>query len=333
MKKLSFLKWTVLSMLEKGGDFMKTRAVFFTDIKKLEIREIDLPDPGSNQIQVKSIVNGICMFEVWKYISGEFDRNDIPGHEGVGIVTKVGKDVTWVKEGDYVSCNQWSEYSNIDATQGIKLSCDSSNSENHLVEPLSCAVNAYAYTDIYPGDKVIVFGAGYMGLLLIQLLGHAPLHSLVVVDAKTENLELAKEYGATEVINITDAVANARLEELKDYFDIAYEASGAKSALEWCTKLHKNGGSIGLYAWHHDPRTVDTSTWHYKGTKVLNVSPPITANERPLRSYEGADLLMASGKVSQKKLITHRYKFEDIEKAMEESVARGEGFIKSLIEF
>ena len=103
MKKLSFLKWTVLSMLEKGGDFMKTRAVFFTDIKKLEIREIDLPDPGSNQIQVKSIVNGICMFEVWKYISGEFDRNDIPGHEGVGIVTKVGKDVTWVKEGDYVS--------------------------------------------------------------------------------------------------------------------------------------------------------------------------------------------------------------------------------------
>lgn len=48
---------------------MKTRAVFFTDIKKLEIRELDLPDPDPNQVQVKSIINGICMFEVWKYIS------------------------------------------------------------------------------------------------------------------------------------------------------------------------------------------------------------------------------------------------------------------------
>ncbi|HEY8803680.1 MAG TPA: zinc-binding dehydrogenase [Clostridium sp.] len=312
---------------------MKTRAVFFTDVKKLEIREIDLPDPGPNQVQAKSIVNGICMFEVWKYTSGDFNRNDIPGHEGVGIVTKVGKDVTWVKEGDYVSTNQWSEYSNIDVTTGIKLSCNPSNEGIHLVEPLSCAINAYSHTDIYPGNKVIVFGAGYMGLLLIQLLGHAPLHSLVVVDAKAENLELAKAYGATEVINITVPGANERLEELKDQFDIAYEASGAKSALDWCTKLSKYGGSIGLYAWHHEPRLMDTSTWHYKGTKILNVSPPITTNERLFRSFEASDLLMSCGKVSQENLITHRYKFDDIEKAMQESVARGDGFIKSLIEF
>lgn len=312
---------------------MKTRAIYFTDVKKLEIREIELPDPSSNQVQVKTIYNGICMFEVWKYISGDFDRNEIPGHEGVGIVTKVGKDVTWIKEGDYVSTKQWSEYSNIDATIGIKLTCDSSNARIHLVEPLSCAVNAYAHTPLYPGNKVVVFGAGYMGLLLIQLLGNSPLSSVVVVDAKAKNLELAKSYGATEVINITEPGANERLEGLKDQFDIAYEASGAKSALEWCTKLHKYGGSIGLYAWHHDPRTVDTSLWHYKGTKIFNVSPPITTNERLLRSFEAADLLMSSGKVNQEKLITHRYKFDDIERAMTESVARGDGFIKSLIEF
>ena len=312
---------------------MKTRAIYFTDIKKLEIREIELPEPAPNQIQVKTIINGICMFEVWKYKSGDFDRNEIPGHEGVGIVTKVGKDVKWIKEGDYVSTNQWSEYLNMDATMGIKLNCTPEQAEDHIVEPLSCAVTAYAHTPLYPGNKVVVFGAGYMGLLLIQLLGNAPLSSVVVIDAKQENLELAKQFGATEVINITDADANERLEAMKDSFDVAYEASGAKSALDWCVKLHKYGGSIGLYAWHHDPRTFDTSLMHYKGTKILNVSPPITTNERALRCYEASDLLMSSGKVSQDKLITHRYKFDDIERAMTESVERGDGFIKSLIEF
>ena len=312
---------------------MKTRAIYFTEAKKLEIREIDLQDPAPNQVQVKSVVNGICMFEVWKYKSGEFNPADIPGHEGVGIVTKAGKDVRWAKEGDYVSINQWSDYSNIDASQSVKLQCTPEQAKIHLVEPLSCAVNAWAYTSIYPGDHVIVFGAGYMGLLLIQLLGRSPLASLVVVDAKDENLALAKLYGATETINITHEGANERLESLQHTFEIVYEASGAKSAWDWCTKLSKNGGVIGLYAWHHEPRLVDANAWHYQGTRILNVSPPITANERNLRSFEAADRLMASDSVDQTRLITHRYRFEDIARGMAESTQRGDGFIKSLIEF
>jgi L-iditol 2-dehydrogenase len=205
---------------------------------------------------------------------------------------------------------------------------------NHIVEPLSCAVNAFSQVNLYPGDSVIVFGAGYMGLLLIQFLAQYPLRKLVVVDMKPFNLNLAKQLGANEVIDISKPDGVARLEELQNQpFDIAYEGSGAKEALDWCTKLATAGGTVGIYAWHHDPRLMDTNEWHMKGLKVLNVSPQIVTNERMFRSFEASSKLMGSGRINQEKLITHRYSLDEIDKGMKESALRQDGFVKSIIVF
>lgn len=52
-----------------------------------------------------------------------------------------------------------------------------------------------------PGDRVLVLGAGYMGLLNVIGLAHSPVSELVVTDIKEKNLELARSFGATHIIN------------------------------------------------------------------------------------------------------------------------------------
>ena len=312
---------------------MKSKAVFFTKENGAVVREIDVFDPKPNEVQVKSLANGICMWEVWQYKTGNFDENEVKGHEGIGVITKVGKDVSGFKEGDLVNAYQWSEYSNLAQGWFIKLKCSMNDTLNHIVEPAACSINAFSQANLYPGDRVIVFGAGYMGLLLIQLLARYPLQKLVVVDLKATNLALAKQFGADEVIDISKQEGYLRLAEFdKKPFDIVFEASGARDALDWSTRLAAAGGTLGIYAWHHEEQ-INTIDWHMKGLKVLNMSPQIVMHERKFRSFEAASKLMQSGRISQKKLITHKYGLEDINKGMKESVLRPEGFIKSIIVF
>ena len=82
---------------------MKTQAVYITAPGKLEIREDNLPDPGPDQIQVKCAANGICMFEVSVFLGKEPWYPTAAGHEGVGVVTKLGKNAKNIKEGDWVA--------------------------------------------------------------------------------------------------------------------------------------------------------------------------------------------------------------------------------------
>lgn len=70
----------------------------------------------------------------------------------------------------------------------------------HMVEPASCAINAAHAMNIYPGDDTVLFGVGYMGLLLLQTLKSYPLSRLVAIDINPQNLEFAKSFGASEVI-------------------------------------------------------------------------------------------------------------------------------------
>jgi threonine dehydrogenase-like Zn-dependent dehydrogenase len=313
---------------------MKSRAVFFAKAGEAEVREIDVPDPSADEVQVESIVNGICMWEVWLFKSGAFDASLRPGHEGVGVVTKAGSSVRSVVEGDFVTTDHWSEILNRREGSFIKLGCTAEQAKSFLVEPVSCAVNAAAYVGMYPGDRVILFGMGYMGLLLLQIVARSPFSRIVVVDIKDSALAQALAYGAHETINSSTAEGAARLAELcAQPFDIAYECSAAATSLEWCTKLLREGGRLGLYAWHHGSRSVDTTAWHVKGLQVLNVAPGITSNERRFRSFEAADALMRAGIVDQSKLITHRYSIEDIQRGMVESTARPDGFVKSVVAF
>lgn len=66
------------------------------------IEEIDIPDPGPNQVTVRNFASGVCYSQVHQLRNAELPRPMGLGHEGSGVIIQIGKEVTHVGEGDHV---------------------------------------------------------------------------------------------------------------------------------------------------------------------------------------------------------------------------------------
>lgn len=313
---------------------MKSLAVFFTKPHETELREWDCPDPGPGQVQVRCVANGICMGEVSLFTGLQHSHYPRPvGHEGIGVVTKVPRDVTHLAEGDYVDCFGWSTYQNIDAYRVSKFRRQPADPAVLLTEPAACVVTALYSYNITPGDRVLLLGAGYMGLLNVQGLSRYPLQDLVVVDLKPHNLELARKFGATEVIHAGSDEGQKRLEQLRlEPFDLVIEAAASPRTLQSAGDYCRQGGRLAIFSWHHEPRMVDMGVWHIKGLTVLNSAPGI-GTDHNVNSMVRAVQLLERGVFDMRELVTHRHRVRDVQEAMELSVARPENYIKGVLLF
>jgi len=313
---------------------MKALAVHFLKPGKAEIRETQVKDPAPHQVQVKCVANGICMAEVSLFTGAEKRPYPfIPGHEGVAVVTKVGKEVKHLKAGDYVPSFNWSTAENIDASRLQRFAVPPSNVAAAIVEPVSCIVSAWYSYNMAVGDRVLLIGAGYMGLLNVQALARSPIAELVVVDVKQRNLDLARKFGATEVIQSGTPAGEARLEELKQRrFDLVVECAGVESTISLAGECVRTGGRLGIFAWHHVPRPIDLGLWHMRGVTVLNCSPMI-GTDCSVNSFERAIRLLEAGVIRQDELITHQHPVTDVQKAMELSANRGTDYVKGVLLF
>ena len=312
---------------------MKAQAIYFPEARVAEVREVEVPDPADNEIQIATVANGICMFEVSIFTGTEPSYlGNQQGHEGVGVVTKVGKDVKTFKEGDYAACSRWATVQNHD-TGVAKLAGRPADPSIFLIEPVACIVIALRSYDITPGDRVLVQGAGFMGLLNVQGLAKCPLRDLVVADVKQANLDLARAYGATETINSATEEGRARLTELEAQpFDLVVECAGVAATIEGAGKLTRRGGRLAIFAWHHAPRTLDLGFGHMRGLKVLNCAPGIGADYK-FDNMQRAVWLLERGVFDLSRLVTHRHHFSDAQAAMDIAVARTGDYIKGVLEF
>jgi threonine dehydrogenase-like Zn-dependent dehydrogenase len=313
---------------------MHAQEILFTRERQAEIREISVGDPGPNEVQVRTVANGICMMEVSIFTGTEpWGLPWQAGHEGIGVIEKVGPGVKGLQEGDLVTTGRWATVQNLPAARCHRMPRRPDDPATWLVEPATCVVTAVRSYDIVPGDRVFVLGAGYMGLLNIQILAHCPLAELVVADVKRQNLELAKRFGATEIIDAGSDGGKERLQELERMpFDLVVEAAGGPTTVEQASKLVRTGGKLGIFAWHHQPRSVDLGFWHMRGLRVMNCAPGIGA-DRNEQTWERAIRLLDRGVLDMAPMITHRHPMSDVQAAMELAAARPEGYIKGVLTF
>ena len=313
---------------------MKPYGVYFLEPGKSEIREINVSDPGPDQVQIRCVANGICMGEVSIFTGAE--RPNYPclvGHEGIGVVAKVGANVKNLKEGDWVPCFKWSTAENLDARSIFKFGSRPRDPAVLITEPVACIVTALYSYNITPGDRVLLLGAGYMGLLNVQGLAHSPISELVVTDVKKRNLDLARSLGATEVIQPGTPAGDTRLKELKGRgFDLVVECAGVEATLKSATEYVRLGGRLAIFAWHHAPRSLDLGIWHLRGITVLNSAPNI-GTDHNTNSFERAVRLMERGTIDKAKLISHRHSVADVQKAMELAAERKGDYIKGVLLF
>lgn len=187
----------------------------------------------------------------------------VPGHEFVGEVVEVGGEVTHLKVGDRVAvdpnidcmhcefcrrqqnnqCLNWqgvgitrqgafAELVAAPARLAYRVPDGVDDAAAALIEPLSCVVHAMHRLRVEPGEDVLLFGAGPIGLLLMQALARRGGARVVVVEKRRERLRLAERMGATHAIE-ADGQEDDRLRELSPHgFPIVADASGVPRVIE-----------------------------------------------------------------------------------------------------
>lgn len=204
--------------------------------KALTIEELDIPDIRPDQILVKMTACGVCHTDLHA-AAGDWPKKPslpfIPGHEGVGIVAKVGSNVTWVKEGDevgvpwlYSACGHcehclggwetlcakqeetgysvngcFAEYVVADPNYVARLP---KGIDPIKVAPVLCAgltvYKGLKMTDTKAGNWVAISGAGGLGQMAVQY-GVAMGLNVIAVDIDDSKLETARKLGAALTVN------------------------------------------------------------------------------------------------------------------------------------
>lgn len=239
---------------------------------ELEVREVDIPEPGPGQVLVRTIASGVCHTDLHAKM-GDWPVKPtppfIPGHEGVGRVEKVGPGVTEMKVGDLVG-NAWlfsacgtcefcrtgwetlchgqetggysvngsfGEYLLVDAVYGAKLP---EGIDPIQVAPILCAgVTTYKglkVTDTRPGEWVVISGLGGLGHIAVQYAKAMGL-KVVGVDIAQDKLDLATRHGA-------DLVVNAKEQDPVGF--VQREIGGAHGILVTAVHPQAFGQAIGM---------------------------------------------------------------------------------------
>jgi L-iditol 2-dehydrogenase len=320
---------------------MKTEAIWYLGERSIELREMDIPEPGPDEVAVAMEVCGICGWDVLAF-NGRFAKyHSYPfcaGHEGVGRIIKTGAKVRSVSPGQRVAMHELP----IGTPGGPLMARHAIRSERQVavipdgkipltswvVEPVVCVVNGILYSGIQPGDSVALLGAGYMGLLFVQGLSRSLIGSLTAFDIDEHRLELARQFGASQTVNTKDG----RLpKELERHFDVVIETAGNAESMKLAMSILRAGGIVENFAWHHHELTFDLDRWHTNGWRILNIQPGMNPHFADL--YPRTIALMANGTFSNERLVTHTEKVERAKDIYTIAAERAGGYLKGVVTF
>lgn len=333
-------------------------------IEDIRIEDVPIPEINDNEVLLKVKAAFICGTDVRFYKTGlSNDRGPLTlGHEVSGIIEKIGKNVNGYTIGQRVAiapnygcgvcdlctsgrthmCKKseaigvtidgaFAEYLKIPAKavqQGniSPLSDGISFEEAALAEPLSCVFNAYEKIGIHPGDKVLVIGAGPIGLMHVKMATMAGASSVYVNDLSESRLALAKE-----IIPTCTPIKENLLQTLTeatngDMMDVVITAASVPALQELAFQYAGLGGRIMFFGGLPKGRSIvqlDTNQIHYKQLTVAGTT------RQSLRQYRTCLKLIESGKLPVKDLITSQSPIEDLAKVIED-IAQGKG-LKSVI--
>lgn len=309
---------------------MKTRTIRYVKPGAVEFEEIAVTDPGPGEVQVQGLACGICAWDLFTFKHGpDAPPAAPPGHEGVGRVVKVGAGVTNVAEGARVVGRGFADLYNMAAASLHVIPPDSALPDEHWIsEPAACVVTGVDHCNLRAGDRIAVVGCGFMGLMMMQVLGRSFVDELIAIDIDPARLEMARRFGATRTVNSASPDFAAIQPELKALgIDTTVDTTGAQVGLEIATKITKRGGRINLFGWNHGPTTFDGTAWHLGGFTVVN-SAPAAALRDP---FPAAIRLLHRGIIDQAPLVTHVGPLDRLPELLDTGVRKADGYIKGVV--
>ena len=309
---------------------MSSKTLRYLDDGSIELFEREVLDPGENEVQIEGGACGICSWDVvTAKLGNQMHPMAPPGHEGVGYIAKIGAGVTGFKEGDRVAGGGFANVRNLSAQRVFKIPESDLPDEYWIVEPVSCAVTGIDHCQIQPGNRIVVVGCGFMGLLILQGLLRYPLDDLIVLDIVQSRLDLAQQLGVGEVYNTAEADLSDLSRELKSReIDVVVDTSGSQAGLDLSTDIVKRGGRINLFGWlKGQTASFDPTKWHLGGFTVVNSAPASKLRD----TFDPAIRLIHKGIIDLKPLVTHTAMLEDYPDLMAQILAGDESYIKGVV--
>jgi L-iditol 2-dehydrogenase len=312
------------------------RAARLHGIHDLRVETVPVPEPGAGELLVRVEGCGICPTDIRKWLIGvnDGDYPFNPGHEWVGVVEAVGPGVAGWEAGARIYGDTYAGYAELaviaveaGAWSHGPLSIDRSLSLERaiFVEPLADCLHAVVdRARVAAGDRLVVLGAGQMGLQLV-LAGAAAGARVLAVEPLEERRELALSFGAEAAVAAEGWEADAK------GADAVILSIGDAALVPAAIDAVGAGGRVVLFAGFGDrpEATIDLNAIHYREVELVGSEwigpPPTTRRER----YREALALLESGAAPLERLVTLRCGLEGIEDAFE--AVRERSALKALL--
>ncbi|EFD4769011.1 zinc-binding dehydrogenase, partial [Escherichia coli] len=206
-----------------------------------------------------------------------------------------------------------------------KLPDNMDTMEGTLVEPAAVGMHAAMLADVKPGKKIIILGAGCIGLMTLQACKCLGATEIAVVDVLEKRLAMAEQLGATVVINGAKEDTIARCQQFTEDMgaDIVFETAGSAVTVKQAPYLVMRGGKIMIVG------TVPGAS----AINFLKINREVTIQTvfRYANRYPVTIEAISSGRFDVKSMVTHIYDYRDVQQAFEESVNNKRDIIKGVI--
>lgn len=347
-----------------GDIHMKNTEAILVTPGTMQIQDAPVPVPKEDEVLVRVEYVGICGSDIHGFEKGPFIPSGNPGqkiglgHECAGTVVDVGSKVKKLKAGDRVNiepgvpCGKcrfcltgrynlcpevdflatWPNYRGAltnymthPEALTYKLPDNMNTMEGALVEPAAVGMHAAMEADVKPGKKIVILGAGCIGLMTLQACRVMGAAEIVVSDVIDKRLNMAKRLGAMEVIDGRKEDTVARAGEILGGLgaDIVFETAGSPVTAGQTTNLVMRGGRIMIVG------TVPGDT----PINFLSINREVKIQTvfRYANNYPMTMEAISSGRFDVKSMVTDIYNYREVHRAFEESLSRKADIIKGVI--
>jgi S-(hydroxymethyl)glutathione dehydrogenase/alcohol dehydrogenase len=325
------------------------KAAILVELRQpLVLGEIELPERlDIGQVLVKVHYSGICGSQLGEIDGAKGEDKFLPhllGHEGSGTVEAVGPGVRRLKPGDKVVLH-WRKGIGIESATPAygwgskkvnagwittfneyaivsenRLTAIAPDSDLEIAALFGCAVTTgFGVVEnnakVRIGESVVVFGAGGVGLNIVQAAALSTAFPVIAVDLHDSRLALAKDFGATHVINSLSHDAIAEIKRIAPAgVDVFIDNTGIPEVIESGYSITKSQGRVILVGVPKKGNDISIHSLPLHFGKILTGSHGGEAlPEADIPRYMQ---LFRAGKINLKPLITHRFPLDSVNEAI-----------------
>jgi threonine dehydrogenase-like Zn-dependent dehydrogenase len=321
------------------------KAAVFRDPGRIGAEEAAMPSIAANEVLVRVAACGICGSDLHMYRTNTHRdllvrRTDagqeIPGHEFAGTIVRTGSEVNDYRVGDRVvgvGMGGMAEYVPVPVNpfQLARIPAGVSFEEAATTEPLADGLQMLRLARLQPGENIVVFGVGIIGLGVLQAIAArgTPAGRVIAIDVSAPRLAMARELGATHAINPADGDVVEQVGAICGWLSgygaprapdvhVVIDCAGylrhmkgpppLQSALDM---LRPSGGRLICFGAFEGKLELDLMPVIHKQLAIHG------SNGYGAGELDEALALMASGQVDRRKLVSHRFPLERVDEAFE----------------